>query len=319
MTTIGVLTSGGDSPGMNAAIRAVTRSAIYKGARVVGFIRGYRGLIEKDYVELDTKAVSGILQKGGTILRSARCPEFLEEEGRKKAVSNLEALGVDGVVVIGGDGSLRGALELHRLGVRVVGIPASIDNDISKTDMAIGVDTALNTIIRAVDAIKDTASSHDRAFVIEVMGREFGYLAVVAAIACGAEYTIIPEAKLNFEEMVKNLLKRYKEGRSNSIIIVAEGAGTAYEFAQRIKDRIGFEVRISVLGHIQRGGSPSAFDRLLASRMGKAAAERILSGKSGIMIALKDTKICDVPLMEVANSKKRLEKEFLPLAITLGI
>lgn len=316
---IGVITSGGDCPGMNSAIRAVVRTAIYNGIEVYGFLKGYKGILENYVFPLGTREVSGIMQKGGTILQTARCPQFLEEEYQKKAVKNINDLGIDGMVVIGGEGSLKGAMALEKFGVKCVGIPGSIDNDIPHTDMAIGVDTALNTILKAVDAIKDTASSHDRAFIIEVMGRNCGYLAVVAGITCGAEYTLIPEAPINIERVAESLKKRYEEGRTNAIIIVAEGAGSATEIANQLKDKIGFEIRISVLGHIQRGGSPTAFDRLLASRLGRSAVEHLIEGKHNVMVGLQNSKIVATPLEMVANSKRKLDRDFLSLALMLGI
>ncbi len=316
---IGLITSGGDCPGMNSAIRAVVRTALYNGIEVLGFLKGYKGILEKYVIPLGTLEVSGIMQKGGTILQTARCPQFLEEEYQIKAAKNIKELKIDGMVVIGGEGSLKGAIALERQGIKCIGIPGSIDNDIPFTDMAIGVDTALNTILRAIDSIKDTASSHDRAFIIEVMGRHCGYLAVVAGITCGAEYTLIPESPINIEKIAQSLKKRYEEGRTNAIIIVAEGAGSANDVANQLKDKIGFEIRISVLGHIQRGGSPTAFDRLLASRLGRSAVELLIEGKHSVMVGLQNSKIIDTPLTDVATVKKKLDRDFLSLALMLGI
>jgi len=286
MKRIGVLTSGGDCSGMNATIRAVVRTAMNAGVEVVGFQKGYRGLIDRHYEIMQNRSVSNVLQRGGTFLQSARCREMLEEAGQAIAADTLKGLGIEGLVVIGGDGSLRGARALAGRGVRVIGIPASIDNDISHTEMSLGVDTALNNIIYAVDCLKDTASSHDRAFVVECMGRNSGYLTLAATVASGAEHAIIPETPFDLEAICANLRRRYQEGRFNSIIMVAEGAGSAQEIAARIKDRIGFETRVMVLGHYQRGGSPSAFDRLLAARFGTAAVEALLAGESGKMVGL---------------------------------
>jgi 6-phosphofructokinase 1 len=283
---LAVLTSGGDCSGMNAAIRAVVRVALAEGIEVLGIRKGYRGLLDRDFESLTARAISSILQRGGTFLQSARCLEMLEEAGQKKAAEILKGLGVEGLVIIGGDGSLRGALALHQKGINVIGIPASIDNDIPFTDICLGVDTALNNIIYAVDCLKDTASSHDRAFVVEVMGRNCGYLALTAAITCGAEHALIPEVKYDLDAICKNLRKRYLEGRSNSIIMVAEGVATAKEIADKIKDCEGFETRLMVLGHYQRGGSPSHFDRLLGSSFGQAAVEALLKGTSGKMVGL---------------------------------
>ncbi len=251
---------------MNAALRAVVRAGLAAGAEVIGIQKGFRGLIEGHHQEMTTRSVSGILQRGGTVLQSARCPEMHSAEGQDRAAQNLRDLLVEGLVVIGGDGSLRGGMSLQQRGVPVMGIPASIDNDIPFTDMSLGVDTALNNIVHAVDCLKDTASSHDRTFVVETMGRNCGYLAVVSAIACGAEYALIPEVPYEIGDICENLRRRFKEGRDNSIIMVAEGAARAADVAARIKDSIGFETRIMVLGHYQRGGSPSTFDRLLAAR-----------------------------------------------------
>jgi 6-phosphofructokinase 1 len=316
---IGILTSGGDCPGMNAAIRAAVRTAIYNGIEVYGFVKGYKGILENIFYPLYARSVSGILQKGGTIIQTARCPEFLDEKNQMKAAQNLKNLEIDAMVIIGGEGSLKGALALEKQGIPCVGIPASIDNDIPYTDMAIGVDTALNTILWATDAIKDTATSHERAFIIEVMGRNCGYLAVVAGIISGAEYTIIPEAQLNIEKIVSSLKKRFNEGGTNAIIIVAEGAGSAEKIAQQLKDKIGYEIRVSVLGHIQRGGSPTAFDRLLASRLGRSAVEHLIDNKHNVMVGLQKSQIVATPLEEVAKGKKKLDRDFLSLALMLGI
>ncbi|AJE02872.1 6-phosphofructokinase [Geobacter pickeringii] len=319
MKRIGILTSGGDCSGMNAAIRAAARTALRMNIEMVGFRKGYLGLMKGDCLTLDNKAVSGILHRGGTFLQSARSPEFRTPEGQQQALAILKELGVEGLVVLGGDGSLTGALALHRLGFPVVGIPASIDNDIPYTDMAIGVDTALNNIIYSVDCIKDTASSHARAFVIEVMGRNSGYLASIAAIATGAEYALVPERAYNLTEICQQLRARYEEGRDNAIIIVAEGAGHAQEVADSIKDAIGFETRVTVLGHYQRGGAPTVFDRLLASRFGKKAVELLVSGTSGIMVGLSCNSMLATPLEDVIRGEKRPQDEVLRLAEVLGI
>jgi len=265
MKRIAVLTSGGDCSGMNATVRAVVRTGLAQGLEIVGIQKGFQGLIDRHYELLSTKSVSNVMQRGGTFLQSARCKEMRTEAGQRLAAANLEGMGVEGLIVIGGDGSLAGGLALTRQGTAVIGIPASIDNDICFTDMSLGVDTALNNIAYAVDNIKDTASSHDRAFLVETMGRNCGYLAVVSAIACGAEYSLIPEEAYDLEEICQELRRRYQQGRSNSIIMVSEGAGSAQKIAEQIKDKIGFETRAIVLGHYQRGGSPTVFDRLLAA------------------------------------------------------
>ena len=319
MKKIGILTSGGDCSGMNAAIRAAVRTALRLEVGVVGFRKGYVGLMKCDAFTLDSRAVSGIMHRGGTFLQSARCKEFCTPEGQRTAMSNLRRLGVEGLVVLGGDGSLAGALALHRLGFPVIGIPASIDNDIPFTDMSLGVDTALNNIIYAVDCIKDTASSHARAFVIEVMGRNSGYLASVSGIATGAECVIVPETECDLVQLCIQLRHRYQEGRDNAIIIVAEGAGEARTIADTIKDAIGFETRVTVLGHYQRGGAPSVFDRLLASRFGKRAVELLLEGMSGVMVGLSCHNLIATPIEEVVKTEKRPQEDMLQLAEMLGI
>lgn len=320
MKRIAVLTSGGDCSGMNAAIRAVVRAGLNSNLEVIGIQKGYQGLIDRQYELLNTKSVSGKLQVGGTFLQSARCPEMLEEPGQRLAADNLKGMGVDGLVVIGGDGSHRGALELQKRGINVIAIPASIDNDISFTDMSLGVDTALNNILHAVDCVKDTASSHDRTFVVETMGRNCGYLALVSGIACGAEYALIPESDYNLDEICENLSRRFKEGRDNSIIMVAEGAGSAQDIADQIKDRIGFETRIMVLGHYQRGGSPSTFDRLLAARFGVTAVEALQEGVFGKMLGLSCGTIILTDIEKViAEGRRAIDKTLLELATTLGI
>lgn len=320
MKRIAVLTSGGDCSGMNAAIRAVVRSGLSNNLEVIGIQKGYQGLIDQQYELLTTKSVSGKLQVGGTFLQSARCLEMFEEPGRRQAVKTLQEMGAEGLVVIGGDGSHRGAYELQKRGIPVIAIPASIDNDIPFTDMSLGVDTALNNILHAVDCLKDTASSHDRTFVVETMGRDCGYLALVSGIACGAEYALIPESAYDIDEIGKHLLRRFQEGRDNSIIMVAEGAGKAQDIADQIKDRIGFETRIMVLGHYQRGGSPSSFDRLLAARFGVTAVEALLQDTSGKMLGLSCGAIIQTELEKViAGGRRKIDATLLKLAATLGI
>jgi 6-phosphofructokinase 1 len=320
MKRIAVLTSGGDCSGMNATLRAVVRTGLTAGLEVLGIRKGYRGLAERHHDVMSTRSVSNILQRGGTVLQSARWPEMLQEEGQRRAAEHLRALGVDGLVVIGGDGSLRGALALHRLGIRTIAIPASIDNDIPYTDMAMGVDTALNNIIHAVDCLKDTASSHDRTFVVETMGRNCGYLALASAIACGAEFAIIPEVPYHLDEICQLLRRRYEEGRDNSIIMVAEGAASAQTIAEQIKDCIGFETRIMVLGHYQRGGAPTTFDRLLGTRFGMAAVEALQSGASGKMLGLSCSQLELTDIEKVISSGRRpIDETMIKLARTLGI
>ncbi len=319
MRKIGILTSGGDCSGMNATIRSAVRTALRMNIEVIGFRKGYLGLMKGDFMPLDTKAVSGILHRGGTFLQSARSQEFRTPEGQQKALDNLHSLDIDGLVVLGGDGSLNGALALHRQGFPVIGIPASIDNDIPFTDMALGVDTALNNIIYAVDCIKDTASSHARAFVIEVMGRHSGYLASIAAIATGAEFALVPEREYDLADICQQLRGRYEEGRDNAIIILAEGAGHGNEIADSIKDAIGFETRVTVLGHYQRGGAPTVFDRLLASRFGKKSIELLVAGQRGVMVGLQNNAIVATLIEDVVKGEKRPQDEVLRLAEVLGI
>ncbi len=320
MKKLAILTSGGDCSGMNATIRAAARTAISCGVEIIGYRKGYAGLLKNDYINLTSQAVSGTLQKGGTFLQSARSQEFRTEEGKKKALENLLKEKVEGLIVIGGDGSLNGALALDRMGFPVIGIPASIDNDIAYTDMALGVDTALNNIIYAVDCIKDTASSHDRAFIVEVMGRNSGYLASISAIATGAEFAIVPEVKLDLDDMCSKLRERYEEGRTNALIIMAEGAGQAQDVANGIKDRIGFETRVTVLGHYQRGGAPTVFDRLLGSRFGRKSVELLLCGCKGVMVGLSTNTVTTTLLEMVVNGgQKKLSDEIIKMADILGI
>ncbi|MDT8422811.1 MAG: 6-phosphofructokinase [Desulfuromonadales bacterium] len=319
MKRIAVLTSGGDCSGMNAVIRGVVRTALANDMEVIGIMKGYAGLIEGLHEPLTTRSVSGILQRGGTFLQSARCPAMLTPEGQQQALSTVRRLKVEGLVIIGGDGSLRGARVLHRLGVQTVGIPASIDNDIPCTDMSLGVDTALNNIRYAVDCLKDTASSHDRTFVVETMGRNCGYLAVAAAISCGAEFALIPEQPYAIDEICRKLNQRFKEGRDNSLILVSEGVASAREIADQLKDCVGFETRIMVLGHYQRGGSPTTFDRLLAARFGVAAVEALIQGGSGVMLALSCTQLVRVDLNKVLDSGlKPIDQSLLDLLSPLG-
>ncbi|MEJ2757301.1 MAG: 6-phosphofructokinase, partial [Anaerolineales bacterium] len=277
---IGVLTSGGDAPGMNACVRAVVRTATFHGVEVAGIYEGYQGMIRGEIKELTTRDVGGIIQRGGTMLQTARSEEFRTKQGQREAIRELNENKIDGVIVIGGDGSLNGARALASYGVKVIGVPASIDNDIWGTELSIGVDTALNTIITAIDQLRDTASSHNRAFIIETMGRNCGYLAQVSAIISGAEMVLLPEVEVEIQAVAKVIEDSYIKGKNQAIIVVAEGApfrGT--ELAQQLKNLdVGFHTRVTILGHIQRGGHPTAFDRLLATRMGASAVEGLLNG-----------------------------------------
>jgi len=293
MKTIAVLTSGGDAPGMNAAIRAVVRMAIYKGIRVMGIQRGYSGLINGEIIDMDRHSVSDIVHRGGTILRTARCEEFRTEAGRKKAVNVLRVFGIDGLVVIGGDGSFAGAQLLSEMGIATVGIPGTIDNDLSYSEYSIGFDTALNTVLEAINKIRDTSSSHERISIVEVMGRNCGDIALYAGIGGGAEKVIIPEKGYEIDELCKTIFEGKLRGKMHNLILLAEGVGGANELAKQVEEITGIESRATILGHIQRGGSPSAFDRMLASKMGVAAVEVLIEGRSGRVIGMRDGKIMD--------------------------
>jgi 6-phosphofructokinase 1 len=314
MKRIGVITSGGDAPGMNAATRAVVRAALARGTEVLGFVHGWSGVINDETVALNSKAVSGIINLGGTILRSARSSTFREVEGRQTAVAMLRKNAVEGLVVIGGDGSLTGARKLvEEHGFPVVGVPASIDNDIPGTDFAIGFDTAVNTARDAVDKVRDTAYSHDRVFVIEVMGRNNGFIAVEVALACGAEAVLIPEIPYSLLEICENLRDMRAKGKSSSLVIVAEGAAKGPEICDFIIKNTKFEARAVVLGHMQRGGSPTAFDRVLALRLGANAANRLISGFTNEMVGIEGGRMVSHPLTYVLSQAKKLDPEKLLL------
>lgn len=315
---IGVLTSGGDCPGMNAAIRAVVRTALEEGLKIFGFHMGFKGLVEGIFKELNFTDIGGILQKGGTFLQTSRFQEFEKKEVQAKAIDIFEDLELEGLVIVGGEGTMRGAYSLHEQGIPVVGIPATIDNDIYGTDDTIGTDTALNAIVRAVDTIKDTASSHGRAFIIEVMGHNSGYLALVSAIATGAEAAIIPERRTNLEELAKTLNKRCREGKTNSIVIVSEGAASAYEIQEKLKKLgVDYETRVTVLGHLQRGGSPTFYDRIIASQFGMKAVFSLIGRKRGMLVAKRDINYDLIPLKDVVENKKQIPEEYFKLATTL--
>ncbi len=320
LSTIGVLTSGGDAPGMNAAIRAVTRTALYHGVQVIGILNGFDGLINGEFRPLGARDVGGILPRGGTILQTRRSERFFEARYQREAIRRLNEAGIEGLIVIGGEGSMHGAYALSQQGVRVVGIPASIDNDIWGTNMAIGVDTALNTIMDAVDKLRDTASSHNRAFLIETMGRGCGYLAVMAGIICGAEMVLIPEVETKIEEVIAAVEDAYRRGKAHAIILVAEGASIKiHDLAQAIDQAdVGFKTRITILGHIQRGGSPTAYDRLLASRMGFKAVETLLAGEHGVMVGLKGRLMETVPLSQVIEHQRAVNMEYYQMARILA-
>jgi len=317
---IAVMTSGGDAPGMNPAIRAVVRSAIAYGMEVYGIRQAYSGLLAGDFERLTNREVSGILQRGGTILQTARNDEFRTPQGQRRGLRRLNEHGIEGLIVIGGDGSLRGALALHKLGFPVVGIPASIDNDILGTDMSIGVDSALNTILEALDRLRDTASSHERAFLIEVMGRNCGYLAMIGAILGGAEITMIPERDMELSEVAARLEDAYLRGKNHAIAVIAEGSKHKInEVAEYLEGHnVGFEVRITILGHIQRGGGPSASDRLLATRMGVKAVEYLRDNVGGVMVGLNGQTLVPVPIEEVTERTRSVDLAYYDLADILS-
>lgn len=319
MKTIAILTSGGDSPGMNAAVRAVVRSAIYHNCKVFGVNRGYRGLIDGDLFEMNLASVGDIIHRGGTILRSARCDEFRTEEGRNKALTVLKVFGIDGLIVVGGDGSFLGAQKLSELGFPAIGIPGTIDNDLAYTDYTIGFDTALNTVIDAIGKLRDTSSSHERVSILEVMGRHCGDIALYAGLAGGAEIIIIPEVGYNEEEVYKKLIQTRNRGKKHSIIMLSEGVGGAQELSDKIKETTGLESRYTILGHIQRGGSPSAFDRILASRMGAKAVEVLLEGKSSRVIGTKCNAIIDMDIHEALEMERKFDTKLHDLVNVLSI
>ncbi len=318
--TIGVMTSGGDAPGMNPFIRAVVRRASVDNIRVLGVEGGYEGLIHGRFKEMGIREVGGILQRGGTILQTARSQEFKEAAGQREAVRQINNAGMDALVVAGGDGSLAGAQKLVQKGIPVVGVPASIDNDIYGTDMCIGVDTALNTIVDAIDKLRDTASSHNRAFLVETMGRESGYLAVQAGIVTGAELVLIPEIHTPPKEVAVAIEEAYRRGKTHAIVVVAEGykPHTAELGAMIDAMDIGFTTRVTILGHVQRGGKPTAFDRLIATRFGVKAVEFLLEGKSNIMAGLVGREIQPIPIDEVISNKKVLSKDYIDMARILA-
>jgi 6-phosphofructokinase 1 len=319
MKKIGVLTSGGDAPGMNAAIRAVVRKGIYHNLEVYGIYQGYSGLINGNIEKLELGSVGDIIHRGGTILRSARCPEFKTLEGQKKGVEQLRKHGIDGLVVIGGDGSYRGAKALTELGFPCIGVPGTIDNDIPGTEFTIGFDTALNTVIEAIDKIRDTASSHERTFIIEVMGRDAGDLALWSGLAGGAETIVIPEESFNIQEIIERLRRGQERGKKHSIIIVAEGVMSGTEFAKMLQKETDIETRVSVLGHIQRGGSPTATDRVLASRLGARAVELLIQGKGGRAVGIEKNQIVDYDIIEALGKKHQLDLHMYKLSKELSI
>lgn len=319
MKRIAVLTSGGDAPGMNAAIRAVVRAAIFADVEVIGVKRGYTGLIQGDFIPLSLGSVGDIIHRGGTFLYTARCKEFLTPEGQEKAIGQLKKHGIEGLVTIGGDGTFRGATRLADLGVPTIGIPGTIDNDIAGTDYTIGFDTAINTVIDCIDKIRDTATSHERTYVVEVMGRNAGDIALWAGLAGGAESILIPEHPFHLSEIIARLKRGVERGKKHSIILVAEGVGNGVEIAEVIEQESGLETRVTILGHVQRGGSPTAFDRVLASRMGAKAVELLLTGKQKQMVAIRGGQVIGEPFETAFTEKHFPELSLYTLTEQLSI
>ena len=321
---IGVMTSGGDSPGMNAAIRSVVRTCAFYGIECTGIYRGYEGMIEGDFIELNARSVKGIINKGGTFLKSARSKEFRTKEGRQKAHNQLVKAGIDGLVVVGGDGSFTGGLIFNQeFGFPVMGIPGTIDNDIAGTSHTLGYDTTLNTVVDVIDKIRDTASSHNRLFFVEVMGRDVGHIALNVGVGAGAEEILIPEENLGLERLLESLRRSKESGKSSSIVIVAEGdriGKNVFELKDYVEENLPeYEVRVSVLGHMQRGGSPSCFDRVLASRMGVKAVESLLEGKSNLMVGLLNDKITVTPLEKAIKGQSKINKELIRVSDIMSV
>jgi 6-phosphofructokinase 1 len=322
VTKIGVLTSGGDSPGMNAAVRAVVRTAIYHGLEVYGIVRGYQGMVDGDIYKMESKSVANIIQRGGTILKTARCKEFMEYEGRKKAYENLKKHDINGLVIIGCDGSFRGAqIFSNEFDIPCIGLPGTIDKDIAGTDFTIGFDTAVNTAVEAIDKIRDTADAHDRLFVIEVMGRDAGYIALHSGISTGAENILIPEKKTNIEEIVNQLAEKGRRKKLVNIVVVAEGDefGGAAEVTKILKERLPEQdIRMTILGHIQRGGAPSCMDRVIASRMGYHAVESLMEGRHNVFVGIVNNRMHYTPLDEAVKKKQRISDEWLNIVKILA-
>jgi 6-phosphofructokinase 1 len=322
VTKIGVLTSGGDAPGMNAAIRAVVRTGLYHNMEVFGIMRGYQGMIDDDIVPMHSRSVANIIQRGGTILKTARSKDFYEPEGRKKAYSNLKKHGIDGLVIIGGDGSFRGAQRFaNEYDIPCIGLPGTIDKDIAGSDFTIGFDTAVNTAVEAIDKIRDTADAHDRLFIIEVMGRDAGYIALHSGIATGAEHILIPETKTDIEMVVDSLEEKERRHKLVNMIVVAEGdeTGGGNEVAAIIRDRMPhLDTRVCILGHIQRGGSPSCIDRVIASRLGYAAVDALIEGRHNTMIGIMNNKLHFTPLDKAVKAKQRVSEEWMKIVKILA-
>lgn len=320
MSKLAVLTSGGDAPGMNAAIRAVVRKAIYHGLKIYGIERGFAGLVNGvELRHLGLGSVAGIIHRGGTILLTARAPEFKDPAVQQQVVRRLQKQGIDGLVVIGGDGSFRGALALHEQGIKVIGVPGTIDNDIPGTEATIGFDTAINSAVDAIDRLRDTATSHERTFVVEVMGRSTGFIALAAGLAGGAESILLPEIAYDLDDICRRLVKGVQREKLHSIIIVAEGVANAFHIGEEIKKKTGMETRVSVLGHLQRGGSPTAYDRILASRLGAEAVELLRKGESGYMVGMAGGEVIKIPLSDVSVAGKPLPVHIYQLSQILSI
>ena len=316
---IAIMTSGGDSPGMNAAARAVVRTALYEGVQVYGIKDGYDGMLKDDIVELTSRSVSDIIQRGGTFLGTARCPEFKTPEGRRKGYENLKKRGVEGLVIIGGDGSLTGGSLLSKeTGIPIVGLPGTIDNDVWGTDYTIGCDTAANTIVDALNKLRDTASAHRRIMIVEVMGHKSGWLAMESGIAGGAEYVLVPEVKYDLDQMCEDIKAQYAAGKRYSIIVIAEGAGDGMGLGKIVEEKTGIDTRVSVLGHIQRGGSPTVEDRMKASMLGEKAALALISGASDVVFGFEQGKVVSINLFGSVNNKKTLDPELVRLARVLA-
>jgi 6-phosphofructokinase 1 len=322
VTRIGVLTSGGDSPGMNAAIRAVVRTGIYNNLEVFGIMRGYQGMIDDDISKMESRSVANIIQRGGTILKTARCKEFYEPEGRERAYQNLKKRGINGLVIIGGDGSFKGALKFSKeFDIPCIGLPGTIDKDIAGSDFTIGFDTAVNTAVEAIDKIRDTADAHDRLFIIEVMGRDAGYIALHSGIATGAEHIVIPERKTDIEDVIMSLQEKERRKKLVNMIVVAEGGnfGGASDICNTIKQRLpNADTRICILGHIQRGGAPSCLDRLIASRMGYHSVESLIAGRHNVMVGIVNNKMHYTPLEKAVKAKQSISEEWIKMVKILA-
>ncbi len=319
MKKIGILTSGGDAPGMNSAIRAVVRASIYNDIEVVGITEGYKGLIDGQIIDMNLSSVADIIHRGGTMLRSSRSDEFKTEEGFNRALNVLKVFNIDGLVVLGGDGSLRGAEKLSKAGIPSIGIPCTIDNDLGYTDYSIGFYTAVETVVDAISKLRDTSTSHGRANIVEVMGRECGDIALYSGLAGGAESIIIPEVDFNIDDVAEKLMRGRNRGKLHHIILLAEGVGDAYSIREELTSLTGVDTRVTILGHIQRGGTPSAFDRILGSEMGRLAVELLLDGKKGRALGIKDNKLINLDITKALDTKKELKFELYETAKQLSI